>query len=117
MRYWASQSVLWLLLVSAGASAIGGCPLPVPVDEATLTPAPGTYFVEQREDKLYYYDLAVVRGAEGRWVALDDDGMWFTGPGFYELSEDHVWSRDEDTEGLTLDEVIQLHDPPPAVPE
>jgi hypothetical protein len=117
MRYRASQSVLGLMLVGAGVAGIGGCPLTAPLNEAMILPTPGTYYIEQCGEQLCYYELPAVRGTEGRWVALPDDGPWFTGSGFDELSEDHVWSRDEDAEGMTLDEVIQLHDPPPAVPE
>jgi len=101
-------------LLSVKVLALGGCPLEVPpVDEAAFAPPPGTYYVEQREGKLYYYQLAEVREADGRWIELIDDGTWFTGPGFYRLSDDHVWSRDETAEGLTLDDLIQLHDPRP----
>jgi hypothetical protein len=83
------------------------------VDEAGLAPAPGTYYVEQREGGLFYYQLAEMRGAEGRWVELYDNGAWFAGPGFYRLSEERVWAPDENAAGLTLDDIIQLHDPPP----
>lgn len=102
-------------LVSLVALTIGGCPLDAPPsDVALIGPLPGTYYVDQSAGKLFYFQLAEARGAENRWQELANDGAWFTGPGFYRLSEEYIWSRDEGAERLTLDEVIQLHDPAPA---
>ncbi|MFQ5806658.1 MAG: hypothetical protein ACE5I3_09430 [Phycisphaerae bacterium] len=113
MNYRAGLFPLGSCLLSVGGLVLGGCPLEAPpVDETA--PAPGTYYVEQWQGKLYYYQLAAVRGAAGRWIELHEGGAWYVGPGFYRLSDDRVWSRDDNAEGLTLDDIIQLHDPPPA---
>lgn len=103
-----------ICLLSFAAVGLSGCVwVGPPLGEMDLGPTPGTYYVEQQEGKLEYYELPDVRGADGRWIELDDEGVWFTVPGFYRLSEDYVWSRDASAEGLTLDDFIQLHDPPP----
>jgi hypothetical protein len=101
----------WLL--SIAGVVLGGCQLLPPPADIPLLPPPGTYYLEAQDGQLYFYQLAEVRGANNEWVALPDAGAWFTGPGFYRLSEDSVWSRDENTEGMTLDDLIQLHDPAP----
>gem|GEM_PF-2320056 len=100
----------------------GGCPLGVDSGanavlgiSATL-PAPGTYFVEMKADGLSYFQMARVRGEADAWMPLADDGMWFDGPGFYRLDENAAWSRDPNFDGLTLDDVLQLNDAPPAAP-
>ncbi|MBU0640288.1 MAG: hypothetical protein KKB50_15585 [Planctomycetes bacterium] len=102
------------------AMLTGGC-LPIPED-LTLAPqepvaaSPGTYWLDQQDGELFYFEFPPQRGTGGRWMLLDETvGDWFTGPGFYELSEDLSWSRDPDWDGVTLDEVMQLYDPPPAV--
>jgi hypothetical protein len=101
--------------LGASLSALGGCPLGLPViDGAAFSLSPGAYYVEQHDGRLCYYELAAVRGAEGEWVELNEDGAWFTSPGLYVLSEDYVWSRDQNAAELTLDDFIQLHDPRPA---
>lgn len=118
MSWRVGRSTLASCLLSVGLMALGGCPLEAPlVDDVEPGAEPGTYYVEQVEGKLYYYELAEVRGAENRWIELSEEGEWYVGPGVYRLREDHTWSRDADAEGLTLDEIIQLHDAPPPVPE
>ena len=117
MKHRSSQSVLATSLIGLGLLVAGGCPMVVPlVDDTMLGPEPGTYYVDRFDDKLVYYKLAETRGEDSGWVRLNDDGAWYERPGFYELSEDHEWSWDEDAEGLTLDDFIQLHDPLPPVP-
>lgn len=107
-----------VITLLVGLCALGGCPMQsVPLDEQAVVLAPGTYYVEQYDDTLYYYDLAEVRGADQGWVPLLDEGEWFAGPGFYRLSKDYTWSRDENAADMTLDDIIQLHDPPPPAPE
>ncbi len=111
------QSLLASCFLSLVLLAVGGCPLAAPpVNDIMLGPEPGTYYVERLDGKLFYYQLERVRGEDGNWVLLNEDGDWYEGTGFYELSEDYDWSWDEDAEGLTLDELIQLHDPPPPAP-
>lgn len=75
---------------------------------------PGTYFVEQRSDKLFAFQLPEVRGEEGQWIEITERGLPFNGQGLYRLSNDFEWAQE--AAGVTLDEVIQLHDPPPAAP-
>jgi hypothetical protein len=109
------QRVVAFSVFITGLFGLGGCPqLAPPTDDVAIAPEPGRYYVEQFDGKLSYYRLSEWRGDESGWVELDDEGTWYTGPGFYVLSDDYVWSRDEDTEGMTLDDAIQLHDPPPA---
>jgi hypothetical protein len=118
MKHRSTQSVLATSLIGLGLLVTGGCPMAMPlVDDPMLAPEPGTYYVDLVDGKLCYYKLPQTRDDDSGWVALNDDGPWYEGPGFYELSEDYEWSWDEDAEGLTLDEFIQLHDPLPAVPD
>jgi hypothetical protein len=93
----------------------GGCPVTVPQLELSA-PAPGSYWVTVQDGQLYYFEPAQERGDQGEWLALHEDGEWYVGPGFYRLADDLTWSRDGELEGVTLDEALQLHDPPPAVP-
>ncbi len=117
MKRRSTQSVWASCLIGLGLLLVAGCPMAAPpIDDAMLGPEPGTYYVDQVEHKLFYFQLAQTRGEESGWVRLHDDGGWYEEPGFYELAEDRAWSWDEDTEGLTLDEFVQLHDPPPPVP-
>jgi len=103
-----------LYLLTAAALGPGGCLwLAPPVHELETQPAPGSYYVEEHDGHLYYYELPAFRGAAGRWVELEDGGTWFAGPGWYRFSDDYVWSPDESAADLTLDDLIQLHDPPP----
>lgn len=117
MKHRSSQSVLATSLIGLGLLVAGGCPMVVPlVGDALLGPDPGTYYVERADGELSYYQLPEVRGQDGSWVRLTDDGEWYVGAGFYRLSEDYEWSWDEASEGLTLDDFLQLYDPLPAVP-
>jgi hypothetical protein len=117
MRHRSRQSLLTICLIRFGLLSLAGCPMATPlVDDTLLGPEPGTYYVDRVDGKLCYYKLAETRDADNEWVPLDDASTWYTGPGFYELSEEYEWSWDEEAEGLTLDEFIQLHDPLPAAP-
>ena len=110
--------VVGLGLLGIVVFGAGGCPMATPLGDGTLLgPEPGTYYVERVDGKLLYYQLAELRGDDDRWAELSDESGWFDGPGFYRLSADFVWSPDENAEGLTLDDLIQLNDPPPAPPE
>ena len=105
------------LLVSLGLLAVAGCPMTAPlVDDTLLGLQPGSYYVDQIDGELSYYQLPQWRGDESGWVALNDESIWYQGPGFYKLSENYEWSWDETREGLTLDEFLQLYDPLPPVP-
>lgn len=118
MMYRPGRKTLNNCLLGVGLLTLGGCLPLVPLpDELTTLPEPGTYYVERHAGQLYYYQLAEVRGENDQWVALSADGAWYAGPGFYRLSEELTWSADESAEGLTLDDFIQLHDPPPAPPD
>lgn len=113
-----TQLVLATWLAGLGLLAVAGCPMTAPlVDDTLLGLQPGSYYLDQVDGKLCYYQLPPWRGDESGWVALNDDGPWYQGPGFYELSEDYGWSWDEARENLTLDEFLQLYDPPPPVPD
>lgn len=113
MRRLSSRFVLAVGLLGIACSLLAGCPLEAPLIDGGMTPVPGTYYVEERADALYYYQLAETREAEDRWMMLHGGGAWYSNPGFYRLSENYAWTRDRATEGLTLDEFIQLHDPVP----
>ena len=118
MKHRSSQSVLATSLIGLGLLVAGGCPMVVPlVGDALPGPQPGTHYVERSDGELFYYQLPEVRGQDGSWVRLTDDGAWYVGAGFYRLSEDYEWSWDQASEGLTLDDFLQLYDPLPAVPE
>lgn len=92
-----------------------GCIMSPPVLDTLYGPSPGTYYVEQHDTALYYYQLPE-RGGAGSWMRLVDSADWYVGPGFYDLDQNQNWSWDEDNAGLTLDEFIQLYDPTPAPP-
>jgi hypothetical protein len=118
MRRHNCHSLLAFGLIRFSLLAIAGCPLAVPVvDDATLGPEPGTYYVDRIDGKLCYYKLADTRDEDAVWVPLNDGDAWYQGPGFYELSEDYEWSWDEARVGSTLDEFLQLYDPLPVVPD
>lgn len=112
----AIQRGLWICLSCAGLPGIAGCPLEPPPDEQLAAlPAPGTYYVAESGGTLWYLSLAEFRGEPHRWLPLPEGGEWYTAPGFYRLSADGVWSADEESADLTLDELLQLHDPPPVI--
>ncbi|MCK4341708.1 MAG: hypothetical protein KAY37_08305 [Phycisphaerae bacterium] len=96
---------------------VAGCP----VDPTQWPPAEtyvGTYWVEYSDGELAAFELPAYRGEEGTWLTLATDlPTWYTGPALYEVSADGSWIRLTDDEDLTLDEVIQLHDPLPPVAE
>lgn len=93
----------------------GGCPVaPAVLGESSVPPGP--YYVERLENGLHYYDLPAVRGASGRWVAILSDGEWYSGAGVYVHDERGRWCVDAASAGLTLDDLLQTHDPPPAPP-
>jgi len=95
---------------------LGGCVMTPPVDDTMFGPEAGSYYVDQADGKLQYFQLAQTRGEPGEWIRLHTDGEWYAGAGFYVIDERGVWSQDENAIGVTLDEVIQLHDPAPAAP-
>jgi hypothetical protein len=100
---------------TAAALLAGGCPVQSDVQVTTLPP--GQYWVEQQAEKLVALELPAQRGDETRWTAVDEAAAsWFDGPALYALSDEFQWSRDPTADGFTLDDVIQLHDPPPPVP-
>lgn len=100
---------------SLGLLVLTGCIMTPPVLDSVLGPTPGTYYVQQQDGKLFYYQLPE-RGENGEWIRLLDAADWYVGPGFYDLDGNSNWSWDEENAGLTLDEYIQLYDPAPAAP-
>lgn len=103
-----------LCSIAAFTMMIAGCPLPEPAqNDLKFALTPGTYYVEQHDSKVFYYQLAQTRGETGAWVELPSIGDWFVGAGFYVLDDESNWAVDQETAGLTLDEFIQLHDPAP----
>lgn len=117
MKHRSTQPIWASCVVGLGLLAVAGCPTSTFIEDTLLGPEPGTYYVDLVDGKLCYYKLAQTDDEESEWVTLDDDGDWYEGAGFYELSEDYEWSWNEDAEGLTLDEFIQLYDPLPAASE
>lgn len=109
--------IVTVCLLGLGLLALGGCLLAPPVVEQTsLGLEPGTYYVARVEGEVSYLEFPEVPGETHRWVALAGEDGWFTGEGFYELSEDYAWSRDAELADLTFDDLLQLYDPLPAVP-
>lgn len=130
------RTSLYLRLIGGLSGTIallaGGCP-----SEGTFpptgapTPPPGRYWIAERDGELYYFDLPGQRGDSAEWVALRADDphspahAWYLGEGLYEQREDLTWTLIElapsvagssdanATDALTLDELLQLHDPPP----
>ncbi len=120
----------------------GGCPVEIAAPSGEpLALAPGRYWITQHQGQLYYFDLPEQRGQPGRRLTLPAgaglppqaalpgaDPAWFVGEGLYELRPDLTWTviqaaassddaADADaTEILTLDAILQLHDPPPPPP-
>lgn len=121
MRRVAHLVIVSTAMIAAGLLA-GCCPgftdYLVLGGQETPSPETGSYWVEMRNGQLHYFELPEERNVSGRWIALGDDLTdWFDGPAFYLYSAEKGWSRDPDAEGITLDDVLQLYDPPPAVPE
>jgi len=103
-------------LMGLSLCLVAGCPLAPMVDGVSQGTEPGTYYVDRVDGALSYLELAGVRGGENRWVALAGSGAWYDGPGVYRLSGGSAWSRDENAREVTLDDWLQVYDPPPAVP-
>lgn len=105
-----------LLLVLMPGVLIAGCPF----DAAGLIGGDtiaGTYWVEYRDGELAAFALPTYRGEAGTWHTLTTARpAWYTGPALYEVNADGSWERLTDDPNLTLDDVLQLHDPPPAPP-
>ncbi len=105
-------------LVMSGCSllAVAGCPV-----DSTQLPAvdsvAGTYWVEYQDGQLSAYELPQYRGEPGTWRTLAVDRPdWYTGPALYEVNQNGSWLRLTVDDNLTLDDVMQLHDPPPRPP-
>jgi hypothetical protein len=103
------------LLAGFVAVLAGGCPQPTTaLSEAA--DAGGLYWVEYVDGELAVYELPRYRGETGRWTMFDQDVPgWYSGPAVYESSTDGAWVRVTAPEAKpTLDEILMLHDPPPA---
>ncbi|MEW6251492.1 MAG: hypothetical protein AB1716_12650, partial [Planctomycetota bacterium] len=60
-------------------------------------------------------ELPDVRGEPGIGVrTVEPAPAWYTGPGVYASEEDGGWTRLTSDPALTLDDVLQVYDPPPA---
>ena len=96
----------------------GGCPLQSGVLAAQVTaPAPGVYYVEQREQGLFALELSGARADGTDWVKLESAAAsWFAADGFYELADSGAWNVDESRIDVSYDEALQLYDAAPAVP-
>ena len=63
------------------------------------------------------FTLPEYRNEGGTWYTFEQLAPgWFAGPGLYEMQPDGTWLRLTTDNDLTLDEVLQLHDPPPRPP-
>ncbi|MBN2446437.1 MAG: hypothetical protein JXO22_06925 [Phycisphaerae bacterium] len=108
-----------ILVALAGSiiccALLGGCPVStvdLPDDTGTSVLAPGSYWIEEDSGTLVYYELPETTADSGEWATLiEADTSWFSGPGWYALSEESEWERDASLDSLTLDDVIQTHDP------
>jgi hypothetical protein len=128
-RFGRPRFALVSLSILALALLVGGCPV---TDSAILTgeqptdaaasrpdqaPSPGTYWVEQNAAGLVYFEPPAQRNTPGRWTALlEEEALWFSGPAFYTRDPVDQWSRAHELDGLTLDDLMQVYDAPPAVP-
>ncbi len=113
MRSSALPSLVAAFAVGLPLALVGGCPA---VPEGIDLPASvaGTYWVEYADGALAVFELPAQRGQEGVWHRFEAaEPAWYTGPAVYEVSEDGGWVRLSTQADLTLDEVLQLHDPPP----
>ncbi len=73
------------------------------------------YWVEYADGTLAMFELPQYRGQEGSWQRVArSEPAWYTGPALYAVDADGAWTRLTDDSNLTLDDVIQLYDPPPA---
>ena len=106
-----------LLALTLATLLLGGCPVAMDCTLTGATPAvtAGTYWVADSDGALLYYELPAMRGAAGRWVDLAPaDQSWYAGPGWYTTSGYDDWTGAADMGSITLDDVVTLHDPPPA---
>lgn len=89
-----------------------------PFEAASLDMVPGSYFVEQREDKLFALSLArpdtLDAPNEDDWVPVEATD-WYSGPGVYVLTNELQWTPSRQL-SAPLDDIIQLNDAPPAAP-
>ncbi len=110
----------WITLVwCISLAALGGCPSQF-LDGADVgwsnedTLPPGTYYLQERNGFIAYFELPAARGMSGEWQPLAHSAPWFTVGGFYRLSEDRTWSLAAPLSEEALDEEILLNDPLPA---
>ncbi|MFH1745433.1 MAG: hypothetical protein ABIG44_00145 [Planctomycetota bacterium] len=117
MKHSRTIRIIWVMGALLLGASLGGCP----VDLNTLEPPPaaaGQYWIEYTDGELALYRLPDQRGEEGVWYVIETESPeWFTGPAVYELDTEGLWTRLTEDENLTLDEVIQLYDTAPAVPD
>ncbi len=113
----AVATALPLLALSEGCLSVAGAGDSAAITAASTRPSAGTYWVEQRNGALAYFEMPQARNAEGRWTPLvEEDGTWFSGPAFYSLTGDGVWSRAGAYDGQVLDDLLQVWDARPAAP-
>ena len=114
-----------ILIAALPLVLVAGCPVnPDVVDSGAgqsstvpyRTSLAGDYWAEYADGTLAIFELPRYRGAAGAWLtAATPQPEWYTGPALYEVKEDGTWTRLTSDANLTLDDIIQLYDPPPAV--
>ena len=122
-----SRLIISAALSSLSLMAAGGCPMavealdPTPAGDDFVADAgivPGTYWVEDFDSDRLYFELGRERGDEGRWVPIEDsDTSWYAGPGMHKFDPSIGWGSTGRDAATTLDQLIQLHDPAPRVPD
>lgn len=127
MKLTRNRLIISAALSSLSLLAAGGCPMPVESLDPTLGGddivagadiVPGTYWVEDFNGEPFYFDLGRERGDEGRWVAIEDaDISWYAGPGMHEFAPSTGWRSTGRDAVTSLDQLMQLHDPAPRVPD
>jgi hypothetical protein len=111
------QRLARLALSVCPVALVAGCPIDAAQFDGPGVPA-GMYWVEHDDGELVLFELPAERSAEGTWFTFETDPPeWYAGPALYELHDDGTWSRLSGDQTLTLDEIIQLYDPRPALPE
>lgn len=109
------RCVLSGCVASLVALTAGGCP--VVLDEIVERPNDGQVWVAEYQGELSYFVPAAHRGEASTWVPIGaPDASWYVGPALYEYSA-KGWMLIGDPQITSLDEVVQLHDPPPAIDE
>lgn len=111
------RRIPWIL-AAAAPLLLGGCPQPTPVEHGETYILPGEYWVERRGPLTFIYRIPDERGISGIWIPIHpQDNTWYVGDGLYSLSPDQYWTLQISAAQTSLDEILLLNDPPPAVPD